>query len=175
MNKENILTKNNYEEIFHPLLLKTFKVKENDYAIFPEYNKSEKIDNYKNISNKKKTIGQVLSSDEIDELFFSNSFFLMANLEINKIDDVFDKMDEMFLSNKKKETVDFILNIIFEVFKGQIDDIYIDKFIIIYNKYFETYYSTEIEYKIIFNNIQKELNLKNKKIHNEIVNNILKK
>jgi hypothetical protein len=69
------------------------------------------------------------------------------------------------------------------VYKEEIDDIYIDKFINFYKIYFEKFFETTIEYKNMFkvikNNLEKEYDINNKLeyyiIHKNIINNILAK
>jgi len=134
MSEEKILTYNSYNNIFHPLLLKSFDVKNNDYAIIPKYNGSDLIDNYQNFSNENKFPENILSSLEIDNYFTSNNFLLSANLQINSIDDVYLKINDLLISNRKIQTVNFIIEIIFNTFKDKIDDIGIDKLIDFYKK-----------------------------------------
>jgi len=176
MDKEEILTTNGYEEIFHPFLLKNFSVKKTDYAIIPKYITSDKIDQYKIFSNsiKKPDTSEILDSKQIKDYMTSGHFFLSCNLEINSIDDIYRAIDELILSNRKIQTINFVLNIILKTWINEIDDISIDKFVEFYQKYFLKFYSIAIDYKKMFKQIQ--LSLKNTDlIHDDIINNILKK
>lgn len=178
MNQEQILTTNKFEDIFHPFLLKNFTVKKDKYAILPisTSNKSDKIDQYKNISNSNKKIDEtkILNSKQIKNYFTSGEFFLLANFQANSLDDIYQLIDELILSNRKMETIDRVLNIIFKTWGEQIDDISIDKFVNFYQKYFTKFYSVNIEYQKMFKQIQSSLKI-NDLIHNDIINNILKK
>jgi hypothetical protein len=176
MDKEKILTSNGYESIFHPFLLKVYPVKKTDYAILPKYVNSDKFDQYKIFSNsiKKVDTSNILDSTQIKDYFSSGHFFLSTNLEINSIDDVYQVIDELITSNRKIETIDLVLNIIFKTWIKEIDDIYIDKFIDFYQKYFMKFYSLDIDYKKMFKQIQSSIVTKDL-IHDDIINNILKK
>lgn len=177
MDKEYIITNNNFENIFHPFLFKTFPVKKNDYAIIPKFISSDKIENYKFFSTLEKNIptDSILSGEQINDIFTSDSFFLSVNLQINSLEDTYLKLDELLISNRKIETIDLIVNVIFRVWTKEIDDIAIDKFISFYQKYFLKFYSTTVEYKNIFKQIQKSLEEDQINIHSHIINNILKK
>ncbi len=174
MSKENKITKSGYDEIFHPVLLKKFTVKKNDYGIMPKYNGSDKISNW-NIFTTNKTKEKILTSEQIDTIIFGISFFLSVNLQINSLDDVFTKLDDLITANRKLETIDLIVNAILYNFNSEIDDIYTDKFFDFYQKYFSLFFKTQVEYKKIFKEIQKSLQNKNIFIHTEIVNNTLNK
>lgn len=175
MSNEKILTNNNYNVIFHPFLLKTFITKKNEFAIIPKYIDSDIIDNHKNFSNNSISFDNILSVSDINDYFTSNLFFLSANLQINSIDDIFQKLDELIISNRKLETVDFIVNIILHEFKDQFDDILIDKLIDFYQKYFNNFFSKQIEYKVLFKQLQQVIETKTITPHTDTVNNILKK
>lgn len=175
MSKEKVLTSNGYSIIFHPFLLKTFDTKINDYAIIPQYANSDIIDNYKNFSNNNTTFTNNLTSLDINNYFTSNEFFLSANLQINSINDIYQKLDELIISDRKLRTIDIILNIIILTYKKDIDDIAIDKLIDFYQKYFDKFFSKQIEYKNIFKQIQISIELDEINYHDYIVNNILKK
>ncbi len=174
MDKEFSITNSGYDKIFHPALLKNFIVKKNDHAIIPQYSGSDKIDEWTNFSTTKTTFNS-LTSNEIDNIIFGTDFFLSVNLQINSLNDIFPKIDDLITANRKLETIDLILNATLYNFNSQIDDIYIDKFIDFYQKYFSLFFKTQVEYKKIFKEIQKSLQNKNIPIHSEIVNNILKK
>ncbi len=172
MSEEKNITHNGYNEIFHPVLLQIFPVKQNDHAIIPKYDGQDRIDSWENFSSKKKSI---LTSEQIDNEIFGINFFLEINLQINSLDNVFSKIDDLITANRKIETIDLILNAVLLNYYSEIDDINIDKFISFYQKYFSLFFKTQIEYKKIFREIQNSLKEKNYKIHAEIVNNILKK
>jgi hypothetical protein len=175
MDKEKILTSNGYGEIFHPFLLKVFNVKKTDYAILPKYITSDKIDQYKIFSNsiKKVDTSNILEPRQIKDYYTSGNFFLSTNLEINCIDNVYQAIDGLITSNRKIETIDLVLTIIFNTWINEIDDIYIDKFVDFYQKYFMKFYSLDINYTKMFKQIQSSI-LKKNLIHNDIINNILK-
>lgn len=175
MDKEFKITNSGYGQIFHPTLLKNFTVKKNDHAIIPKYSGSDKIDEWTNFSTSTSNDKTILSSNEIDDIIFGTNFFLSVNLQINSLDDVFIKINDLLVANRKIETIDLILNAILYNFNSEIDDIYIDKFIDFYQKYFSLFFKTQTEYKKIFREFQKSLQNKSTFIHSEIVNNILKK
>jgi len=174
MDKEFKITNNEYEEIFHPVLLKKFIVKKNDYAIIPKYGGLDKIDEWINFSTTN-TKNKNLTSKQIDNIVFGTDFFLSVNLQINSLDDVFVKINDLIIANRKVETIDLILNSILSNYTSEIDDIYIDRFIDFYQKYFSLFFKIQVEYKKIFREIQKSIQNKSIFIHTEIVNNILKK
>ena len=116
MSEEKILTNNNFNNIFHPFLLKTFDVKNNDYAIIPKFNGSDLIENYQNFSNEIKSPKNILSSVEIDNFFTSDDFFLSVNLQINSIDDIYLKINDLLIGNRKIQTINFIIEIIFNMY-----------------------------------------------------------
>ncbi len=174
MSEENKITNSGYTKIFHPVLLKYFDVKENDYAIIPKYVGSDKIEELVNISNEKND-KKILTSEEINDEIFGLNFFLTVTLQIKSLEDVFSKIDDLISANRKLQTIDLLMNMILENFYSEIDDIYIDKFIDFYQKYFSLFFKTQIDYKKIFKAFQNSLKEKSHKIHSEIVNNILKK
>ena len=176
IDKEEILTNNGYTEIFHPFLLNSFLIKKTDYAILPKYITSDKIDQYKNFSNstKKLDTSKFLDSKQIKDYLLSGHFFLSTNLEINSIDNVYQAINGLITSNRKIKTIDLVLNIIFSTWINEIDDIYIDKFVDFYQKYFMKFYSIDINYTKMFKQIKSSILTKDL-IHNDIINNILKK
>ena len=173
--KETPLTKSNFNTIFHPFLLKTFTTKSNDYAIIPKYIGSEIIDDWKNFSNVKTQPENFELNLDLNDYYTSDEFFLCANLQINSIDQIYQKIDDLIASGRKLQTVDFILNIIFNTFKNELDDIAIDKIVDFYKKYFHVYFSKQIDYQIMFKQIQTQSQSQTKFSHTIIVNNILKK
>jgi hypothetical protein len=175
MSDEKILTNNGFNVIFHPFLLKRYNSKINDYAIIPQYTGSDTIDSYKKFSNNTKTFTNNLTSKDIEKYFTSNEFFLSANLQINSINDIYQKLDELIISNRKIGTIDIILDIILSTYKKDMDDIAIDKLIDFYQKYFNNFFSKQIEYKELFKQLQQTIELNINKPHDYLVNNILKK
>lgn len=178
MNQEQILTSNGFDNIFHPFLLKNFPTKKSDYAILPisTSKESDLTDNQKNFSNTIKKIDHstILDSKQINDYFSSGFFFLLTNLQINSVNDIEQALNELIVSNRKMETIDLVINLIFKTWINEIDDILIDKFIEFYQKYFKKFYSLDINYQKMFKQIQSSLGTKDL-IHNDIINNILKK
>jgi hypothetical protein len=179
MSKEVQLTEKYNQTIFHPLLLNIYPIKNDSYAIIPDLilNHTNTIDNYKYISNNN-TKNNIVN--DFEKIFNSNEYFLMCNLNIKNIDDVFPVLDNLINGKNEIQTIDFIMNIIMLIYYNNIDDIQTDKFIDFYIKYLEKYYKIKIEYKNIFKIIRVNLNktINNNEInniHSNIINNILLK
>ena len=187
MSKENPLTKKYNTTIFHPFLLNFNDItKKNTHAIIPELisskNNNNTLDDFKIISDNK------LKEKNVDEKEIKiknfkkskeqNKYFLMYNFNIKNIDDIFELLNNLIDGNNNINTIDFLLNLIISVFKNEIDDIYIDKFINFYKIYFEKYFETTIEYKkmfkIIKNNLEKEYDIINTAEYYQIHTNIIK-
>jgi len=191
MSKEKPLTKNYNTRIFHPFLLNFFDItKKNTHAIIPELKSSNiinnTIDDYKIISDNDIKLKNINEKDKIKKKNKSkehNKLFLMYNFNIKTIDDIFVLLNNLIDGNNNINTIDYLLNLIMGVYKEEIDDIYIDKFINFYKIYFEKFFETTIEYKNMFkvikNNLEKEYDINNKLeyyiIHKNIINNILAK
>ena len=191
MSKEKPLTKNYNTTIFHPFLLNFFDItKKNTHAIIPELKSSNintnTIDDYKIISDNDIKLKNINEKDKIKKKNKSkehNKLFLMYNFNIKTIDDIFGLLNNLIDGNNNINTIDYLLNLIMGVYKEEIDDIYIDKFINFYKIYFEKFFETTIEYKNMFkvikNNLEKEYDMNNKLeyyiIHKNIINNILAK
>ena len=180
MSKEVQLTEKYNQTIFHPLLLNIYPVKNDNYAIVPNLilNNTNTIDDYKYISNNN------IKNDIVknfEKIFNSNEYFLMCNLNIKNIDDVFPVLDNLINGKNEVQTIDFVMNIIMSIYYKNIDDIQTDKFINFYIKYLDKYYTTKTEYKNIFKIIRINLNkvINNNdlidNIHSNIINNILLK
>jgi hypothetical protein len=191
MSKEKPLTKNYNTTIFHPFLLNFFDIaKKNTHAIIPELKSSNintnTIDDYKIISDNNIKLKNINEKDKIKKKTKSkehNKLFLMYNFNIKTIDDIFVLLNNLIDGNNNINTIDYLLNLIMNVYKEEIDDIYIDKFINFYKIYFEKFFETTIEYKNMFkvikNNLEKEYDINNKLeyyiIQKNIINNILAK
>jgi hypothetical protein len=186
MSKEKPLTKNYNTTIFHPFLLNFNDItKKNTHAIIPELisskNNLNTLDDFKIISDNK-----LKDKDKDKENYIKNfkkskeqnKYFLMYNFNIKNIDDIFELFNNLIDGNNNINTIDFLLNLIISVFKDEIDDIYIDKFINFYKIYFEKYFETTIEYKnmfkIIKNNLEKEYDIINTAEYYQIHTNIIK-
>ena len=160
--------KNNDRPFFHPFLL-DFYNHHNVSAIIPILNKfkDKKIissaDNIQNI--------QQISYDEMNSIYFSNKYFLLANFYINDINDIYNVLNELIINKNNIKTINNIFEIIFSVFKKDFDDINIDKIISIYILYFQQFYNKTIEYYKIFSSIKN--NIDNDNIHKNIIKIIL--
>jgi hypothetical protein len=188
MSKEKPLTKNYNTTIFHPFLLNFNDItKKNTHAIIPELisskNNLNTLDDFKIISdNKIKEKDKEKDKENYIKNFKKskeqNKYFLMYNFNIKNIDDIFELLNNLIDGNNNINTIDFLLNLIISVFKDEIDDIYIDKFINFYKIYFEKYFETTIEYKnmfkIIKNNLEKEYDIINTSEYYQIHTNIIK-
>ena len=186
MSIEKPLTKNyniNDLKIFHPFLLNFQEISKKEiHAIMPELNSTE---DYKIVSNHN---NNSINTD-IDLIFGNNKYFLMYNFNIKNIEDIPELLNNLINGKNNIETINFLLNLIMNVFKDEIDDIYTDKFIIFYKEYFSKFFKINIEYKQIFKFIRiylekaKEYESKSSKqdenifnnIHSNIINNILSK
>jgi hypothetical protein len=176
MSDEKVLTNNYNIKIFHPFLLNFCDVnKKNTHAIIPELISinTNTIEDYKYVSTNSST-----NKQNIDVLF-DYKYFLMYNFNITNIDDIFNLINNLIIGKNSIETINFMLNLIIQTYVDEINDIYIDKFIIFYKQYFKYFYNTEIEYsKIfkIFKNSLDTLDERNKDIiHSNIINNIISK
>ena len=172
MSDEKVLTNNYNIKIFHPFLLNFCDVnKKNTHAIIPELISinTNTIEDYKYVSTNSST-----NKQNIDVLF-DYKYFLMYNFNIKKIEDIFELLTNLINGKNNINTIDFILNLIFNVFKYEIDDINTDKFINFYKEYFLKFFQITIEYKQIFKIIRLELEKESNFIHSNIINNILSK
>jgi hypothetical protein len=178
MSNEIQLTQKYNKRIFHPFLLDIYEINTNTHAIMPEListRTNTTINDYKYISNKLFTS----VDNSINSVFGTNKHFLMYNFNINSIDDIFNLINNLIIAKNNIQTIDFMLNLIISTYTNEIDDVYIDKFIDFYKKYFKYFFNIEIEYTKVFKIFKKNLEFlddKNKEIiHSNIINNILSK
>ena len=159
MQKDNFISKQYLNKIYHPLLLTDFDIFHSNpkSSIIPELkNKKELSDTidefiiYKNNNDKL----DLKSFTDINQIFQSDDYFLLSHFNISKIENIYSMLQLLVHENNHINTISDIMNKVFSVFKNDFDDINIDKIVYIYIDFFKIYYEENIIYSKIFSNIK---------------------
>lgn len=159
MQTDNFVSKQYSQKILHPLLLTDLNIIHSNHksAIMPQLKNKKELSNtiddfiFFKDNNKK---DKIKTYCEIDELFQSDEYFLLSHFNISKIEDIYDMLKSLIYGKNHINTINYILNIIFSIFKTQFDDINIDKIVYLYIDLFKIYYDEKIIYSKIFNTIK---------------------